>query len=120
MSRLSTITASVLAVTALAPAGAVAAHNALRGAPQMYRVDDETVQVKFVTDKQVGRNDVKVAVSDAGSTRTVRSSGRHGNDVRYVARVRIRRDLTVGTKYTVRFTIDGDRSVARKVVLRSR
>ena len=120
MSRITKVTASVLAVAALAPAGAIAAHNALRGAPQMYRVDDDTVQVKFVTDKKVGRNGVKVAVSDAGSTRTVRSDGRHGNDFRYVARVDVDRELRAGTKYTVRFTIDSDASISRKVVLRTR
>lgn len=120
MTRLPKITVSALAVAALAPAGAVAAHNALRGAPQMYRVDGDTVQVRFVTDKKVGRDDVKVAVSDAGSTRTVKSAGRHGNDPRYTARVHVKRDLEVGAKYTVRFTIDGDSSVSRKVVLRSR
>lgn len=120
MARITKITASALAVAALAPAGAIAAHNALRGAPQLYRVDDDTVQVKFVTDKKVGRNDVKVAVSDAGSTRTVKSNGRHGNDYRYVARVNVNRDLEVGTKYTVRFTIDDDSSISRKVVLKTR
>lgn len=120
MTRITKITASALAVAALAPAGAIAAHNALRGAPQMYRVDNDTVQVKFVTDKKVGRNDVKVTVSDAGSTRTVKSDGRHGNDYRYVARVNVNRDLEVGTKYTVRFTIDDDSSISRKVVLRTR
>ena len=120
MPRITKITASLLAVAALAPAGAIAADNALRGAPQMYRLDDETVQVRFGTDQKVGRNDVKVAVSDAGLTRTVKSDGRHGNDHRYVARVNVDRDLEVGSKYTVRFTIDDDASISRKVVLRTR
>lgn len=120
MSRIATTTASVLAVAALAPAGAIAAHNTLRGAPQLYRVDDTTVRVQFTTDKKVARNDVKVAVSDAGSTRTVTAAGRHGNDFRYVARVKVKRNLTVGTKYTVRFTIGDDATIARKAVLRTR
>ena len=120
MSRIATTTASLLAVAALAPAAAIAAHNTLRGAPQMYRIDDKTVQVQFTTDKKVARNDVKVAVSDAGSTRTVTARGRHGDDFRYVARVKIKRNLTIGTNYTVRFNIDDDAAIARKVVLRTR
>lgn len=119
MSRITTITASVLAVAALAPAAGIAAHNALRGAPQMYRVDDQTVQVNFVTDKAVRGRAVKVAVSDAGATRKVSADGRHGSDYRYVARVKLDRELKVGTKYTVRFTIGDDAAAARKVVLRS-
>lgn len=78
------------------------------------------MQVKFVTDKKVGRHDVKVAVSDAGTARTVKPEGRHGNDYRYIARVKVDRELEVGTKYTVRFTIDDDAAIARKVVLRTK
>ena len=120
MSRLARITAAALAVTALAPAAGLASHNPLRGAPQMFRVDSQTVQVKFVTDKAVTRNGAKVAVSDAGSTRTVKADGRHGDDYRYVARVKVNRTLTVGKKYTVRLTLGDDAAAARQVVLRAK
>lgn len=119
MSRITTITAALLAVAALAPAAGIAAHNAVRGAPQMYRVDDRTVQVRFVTDRPVRAREVKVAVSDAGATRKVSADGRHGSDHRYVARVRVDRALRVARKYTVRLTIGDDAAAVRKVVLRS-
>lgn len=116
MTRLAKITASALAVAALAPAAASA--NDLRGAPQMFRVDADTVQVKFVTDKKVARNGVRISIANLGSGSTVRANGRHGNDFRYVARINVDEALDVGTKYRVRFTI-GDDAVTRRVLLRA-
>ena len=116
MTRLSKITASALAVAALAPGPAGA--NDLRGAPQMVRVDADTVQVKFTVDEKIARSGARVAVGNAGSTRTVRANGRHGDDYKYVARVNVSRELKVGTKYRVRITL-GDDSVVRSVLLRA-
>ncbi len=120
MIRPTHLIASALAVAAFTPAVASADHNALRGAPQMVRVDADTVQVKFVTDQRLARNGARIAVADAGVGRTVRAAGRHGDDFKYVARVELRKAMTVGQKYEVRISVDGDETPAkRKVVLKS-
>ena len=118
MTRLATLTASALAVAALAvPASAMADHNALRGAPQLFQVDSDTVEVTFATDKKIAKRDARIAVA-GGATRKVKADGRHGRDFKYVARVNVDRDLTVGTKYRVRFTFGDDDAIARKALLR--
>ena len=119
MSRLITLSASALAVAALTPAVAGASHNDLRGAPQMFSTGADTVQVKFVTDKALRRSEARVAIANAGSSRSVKAAGRHGNDYRYVARVRVNSDLEVGEKYTVRISIGDDAAQTRRVVLRT-
>ncbi len=119
MIRPTHLIASALAVAAFTPAVASADHNALRGAPQMVRVDADTVQVKFVTDQRLARNGARIAVADAGVGRTVRAAGRHGDDFKYVARVNVDQDLEVGTKYRVRIKLGGDDAVVRQVILRA-
>lgn len=66
-----------------------------------------------------GLGPYSVAIGRHGATRKVTPNGRHGRDFKYVARVKVDRPLTVGTKYTVRFTFGDDRPVARKVLLRA-
>ena len=120
MPRLSTLTASALAVAALAPAAALAATGSteLRGAPQMHVVDADTVRVTFVNDDKVSRG--RVVVADHGTATKVKPAGRHGDDFKYVARVELRKAMTVGWKYEVRIAVDGDETPARrKVVLKS-
>ena len=120
MSRLATFVASSLVVAVTAPALSLAAgDNELRSAPQMFRVDADTVQLKFATDKPVRKGDIRIAVAGAGTGRTVKAAGRHGEDFRYTARVDVDRELEIGTKYTVRFTFgDGDPQ-AVKVLMRA-
>jgi hypothetical protein len=118
MTRLQTIAASALAVAAIAPATAAADTNALRGAPQMFQVDSDTVQVNFTADKRIARNGARIAIADLGSTRTVRAAGRHGNDFKYVAKVNVDDAMTVGAKYRVRFTLGSGAAASRLVVLR--
>jgi hypothetical protein len=120
MSRTAKLTAAALAVAAAVPAVSGAAHNDLRGAPQMHRVDAQTVQVAFVTDKRLGSDTVRVAVSDAGAARGAAPDGRHGNDFKYIARVRVDRELRVGRTYTVRLKLGDDDAQVRQVVLRAR
>ena len=119
MSRFTKLTAAALALAAALPAASSAAENELRGAPQMFRVNAQTVQVKFVTDEAIGRDGVRVAVSNAGTARRATADGRHGDDYRYVARVRVRRDLQVGRKHTVRLTLDDGEPIVRQVLLRA-
>ena len=118
MPRLMILSASALAVAALTPAVADASHNALRGAPQMFETGADTVQVKFVTDKAIRRNDLRVTVAGSGSARSATPDGRHGNDYRYLVRVKVSRDLEIGTKYTVRIRLGDDAAQTRQVVLR--
>jgi endonuclease YncB( thermonuclease family) len=119
MPRLTTLTASLLAAAALAPAAALAATGSteLRGAPQMRVVDADTVRVTFVNDDKVARG--RVVVADHGTATKIKAAGRHGDDFKYVARVELRKAMTVGQKYEVRIAVDGDETPAkRKVVLK--
>lgn len=120
MSRLITLTASALAVAAFTPAVAGASHNALRGAPQMFETGADAVQVKVVTDKAIRRTDLRVAVAGSGSARSATPDGRHGNDYRYIVRVKVSRDLEIGRKYTVRIKLGDDAAQTRQVVLRAK
>ena len=118
MPRLLTLTASALAVAAIAPTAAFGADNELRGHPQMHQVNASTVRVSFVTDTKLAKGS-RVIVAGYGTATKATAHGRHGNDYRYVAHVSIRRPMEVGTKYTVRFALSGDGTVARKVLLRA-
>lgn len=120
-----TLTAvAAAAVAVLAPAAGHAADrtNALRGAPQMHVVNAEDVRVSFVTDKRITSRDPRVVVADHGTAveKRIVLAGRHGDDFRYVAKVRVRRPMTVGRTYTVRFAIAGESSIERKVLLRAK
>ncbi len=117
MPRLSTLTASVLAVAALAPAAALAATGSteLRGAPQMHVVDADTVRVSFVNDDKVAKG--RVVVADHGTATRVKADGRHGDDFKYVATVKLRKAMTVGKKYEVRIAVDGDETPAKRLVV---
>jgi hypothetical protein len=65
MSRLSTLTATALAVLAAAPAAALAGETELRGAPQLRVVDADTVRVSFVNDDKATKG--RVVIADHGT-----------------------------------------------------
>lgn len=119
MTRLTTLVASALTVAALAPATAGASTNALRGQPQLERLDADTVRVTFVADERIGDEGVRVGVNHVGTTRTVRAAGRHGRDFKYRARIQVSRDLHVGRKYKVWFRFGDDRPILRLTLLRA-
>ena len=119
MARLSTLTAAALAVAVIAPATSSAADNALHGQPQMFRVSPTTVRVNFVTDKKLDPKGTRIVIADYGTATQATAKGRHGNDYRYVANVKIHRAIEVGKKYTVRLTLGDSTTVARKVFLRA-
>jgi hypothetical protein len=115
-----TLTAA-LAAAALAPAAALAADNELRGAPQAYKVDAKTVQVQFAADeKLVSLTRSRVVIADRGTATRVKADGRHGDDFRYVANVKLRRSVEVGKKYTVAISLDGGEPVKRLVLVRAK
>ena len=120
MTRLTTLTASLLTAAALAPAAAlaVAGDTELRGAPQLRQAGANTVQVGFTNDDKV--RTARVVIAGHGTATKIKPAGRHGDDFKYVARVELRRAMTVGQKYEVRIAVDGDETPAkRKVVLKS-
>ncbi len=110
-----TLTTSLLAVAALAPAPASAAK--LAGAPQLHVVDGGAIQLKFAVDEMLpvkaGKVTTKVTVAGKTVKRLTRT-GRHGRDFVYTARVAGRAGLKVGSKYTVRFKLPGG-TVVRQV-----
>ena len=124
MSTITKLTAAALAVAAFAPAAGFAAQdsNDLRGAPQMRVVSSKAVTVSFVTDRKISAENPRVVVADHGTAveRAIKADGKHGNDFRYVARVKVRRPMEVGKKYTVRFAIGGEQTVERLVVLKAK
>jgi hypothetical protein len=117
MSRLTSLTASLLTAAVLAPAAVLAASGdtQLRSHPQMFRIDADTVQVRFTNDDKVRR--ARVVVADLGTGRKVRADGRHGDDHRYTARVDVRGALQVGRTYTVRIAVNGDATPAERLVV---
>ena len=118
MSRRTILISALLAAAAASPAAALAADNELRGHPQAYLVDDDTVRVEFATDRKVAKQGTRITVSDRGSTTRVSAKGRHGDDFRYVARVDLRRPMEAGRKYTVTFRLAGDEPIKRLVLVR--
>jgi hypothetical protein len=112
-----TLTASLLAVAALAPATAGAAGVTLGGAPTMRLVDAHHAQLHFAADALPRRATVRFA----GGGRRVSSlarTGRHGGDAVYSARVTSKTALRAGTKYTLRIEVPGQAPIVRLVKLR--
>jgi hypothetical protein len=114
-----TLTASLLAAAALAPAVA-GADVQLGGAPTLRQVDAHHATLRFASDRlprtPAGRIAARVVFSGerAGSVTAV---GRHGDDVVYRARISTDRDLRAGAKYTVRIVVEGQDAIVRKVKL---
>jgi hypothetical protein len=78
-------------------------------------VDADTVRVSFVNDDKVTKG--RVVVADHGTATRIKADGRHGNDFKYVATVRLRKAMTVGQKYEVRIAVDGDETPAKRLVV---
>ena len=111
----------LLAGAALAPAAALAADNDLRGQPQAFKIDAKTVQVQFVTDDKLERPSAsRVVIADRGTAIRVKADGRHGDDFRYIASVKLRRAVEVGKKYTVSISLDGGEPMKRLVLVKAK
>ena len=120
-SRLPKTITAALAAAALAPAAALAADNDLRGQPQAFKIDAKTVQVRFVTDDKLARpSDSRVVIADRGTAIRVKADGRHGDDFRYAASVKLRRAVEVGRKYTVSISLDGGEPIKRLVLVKAK
>ena len=117
MTRLTTLTASLVTAAALAPAVALAGSGdtELRGAPQLRQAGADTVQVRFTNDDKV--RSARVVIFGHGTATKVRAAGRHGDDFRYVARVEVRKDMEVGRKYEVRISVNGDDTPAERLAV---
>ena len=117
MTRLTTLTASLVTAAALAPAVALAGSGdtELRGAPQLHQAGANTVQVAFTNDDKVRKG--RVVVAGHGTATKVKADGRHGDDFRYVARVKVRKAMEVGRKYEVRIAVNGDETPAERLVV---
>jgi hypothetical protein len=117
-----TITASVLAVAALAPAAASAAGVQLAGAPTLRVVNAEVAGVQIAVDRKLPRKgsgvNVRITV-DGRRVRRVETSGRHGDDFLYAGSL-VRTGLEAGRKYTVRIALPGRKTIVRQVKLHPR
>jgi hypothetical protein len=113
-----TLTASLLAVAAMAPAVAVADVD-LAGAPTLRVADDQRVSVQIATDHKLAKKDgaVKARISVDGKRVTrLHATGRHGRDFVYAGAIS-RNGLEVGRKYTMRISIPGQDTIVRQVKL---
>jgi hypothetical protein len=120
----SLLTLGAVAVTALAPAGAIAAsasHPQLGGSPQMRLVDSHHATLKFASDRlprtAAGKLDAKITFVNGARVSGLKATGTHGNDIVYTAKVAFERPLRLHAKYTVKFRLDGSASVTRLVKL---
>jgi hypothetical protein len=122
-----TLTASLLAAAALAPAAAQAAdgsaaHTArLGGQPTMFQLDAHHATLEFAADRlprtATGAVDARVQFSGGQRVAALKPVGRHGTDIRYRATVTSTANLRVGAKYTVRIKLAGSPVVTRLVKL---
>jgi hypothetical protein len=112
-----TLTASLLAIAALAPAAA-SADVQLGGAPTLRLVDARHAELRFAADALPRRASARLAGGRRASS--LARTGRHGHDVVYTARVTSRKDLRTGAKYTVRIEVPGQAAIVRLVKLRAR
>ncbi len=113
------ITAALAAAALTAPAAALAADNELRSHPQAFRIDARTVQVQFATDDKLkSTTGSRVVIADRGTATRVKANGRHGEDFRYLATVKLRRPVEVGKKYTVMISLDGGEPIKRLVKIK--
>jgi hypothetical protein len=122
-----TLTASLLAAAALAPAAAQAADGSaahtprLGGQPTMFQVDAHHATLEFASDRlpRTAKGAVDARVRFAGGQRVsaLKVAGRHGYDIRYTATVTSRTALRAGAKYTVRFRLADSAPVVRLVKL---
>lgn len=123
MSRLRALTIAAIAATGIAApvAAGAGAGNELRSAPQMRLVDAQEAQLQFTTERPVGRTASGASklriqfVSSSHHVSDITSSGRHGDDYRYRAKVTSDSELRVGRKYRVRFQFRGQDAVTRLV-----
>ncbi len=118
MSRRTILISALLAAATVSPAAALAADNELRGQPQAYLVDEDTVRVQFTTDEKLAKTGTRITFSDRGSTTHVSAKGRHGDDFRYVAHIDLRRSVEAGRKYTVTFRLAGGEPIKRRALVR--
>jgi hypothetical protein len=122
-----TLTASLLAAAALAPAAAQAAdgsavhHARLGGQPTMSSVDAHHATLEFAADRlprtATGAVDARVLFAGGQRVSALKPVGRHGTDIRYRATVTSTSGLRIGAKYTVRIALADSPAVTRLVKL---
>ena len=122
-----TLTASLLAAAALAPAAAHAAdapaahHARLGGQPTMFQVYAHHATLEFAAARlprtATGAVDARVRFAGGQRVSALKPVGRHGTDIRYRATVTSTSDLRAGAKYTVRIALAGSPAVTRLVTL---
>ena len=125
MSSITRLTATALALTALAPAAALAtgvhSNPQLGGNPQMRVVDDHHATLNFASDRlprtAAGKVDAKIVFVNGARVTDIKPVGTHGYDIRYTARVSSQSPLKLHQKYTVKFRLGDAKSVSRFVKL---
>ena len=124
MLRKTTLTASLLAVAALAPAAAHAAGDhglRLGGQPTLHAIDAHHATLEFASDRlpRTAKGAVDAHVRFAGAQRIsgLKAVGTHGDDIRYQATVTSTPVLRIGAKYTVRIKLAESATVTRLVKL---
>ena len=117
--------AAAIAVSALAPAAALAtgvhSHPILRGSPQMRVVDAHHAKLHFASNRlprtAAGKVDAKITYADGSRVSNFKPSGMHGEDIVYSATITLRRAISDHQKFTVRFRLGDSHTVTRTVTL---
>ncbi|MEA2191420.1 MAG: hypothetical protein QOI73_1541 [Solirubrobacteraceae bacterium] len=126
-SRKQLAAAAAIAVSALAPAAALAtgvhSHPILKSSPQMRVVDAHHAKLRFASDRlprtATGKVDAKVTYADGSRVSNLGPSGTHGEDIVYTATITLRREISDHQKFTVRFRLGDSHTVKRTVTLYS-
>ena len=119
MSSITRLTATALALTALAPAAALAtgvhSNPQLGGNPQMRIVDDNHATLNFASDRlartAAGTVDAKITFANGARVSNIKPNGTHGNDIKYTAGVSSQHALKRHQKYTVTFRLGDSKPV---------
>jgi hypothetical protein len=112
---------TIIATTALTPAAAMAADSGavhVKGSPTMHRIDSNTVEVDFKTDKSLPRRydgKINASVTVHGGTSSVGAAGKTKNSYASFAKLgKAKR----GSKFIVTIHVKGQPDISRSVTLR--
>ena len=125
MTSITRLTATALALTALAPAAALAtgvhSNPQLGGNPQMRLIDNHHATLNFASDRlprtAAGKVDAKITFVNGDRVTDIKPVGTHGTDIKYTAKVSSKSALKLHQKYTVKFRLGDSKPVQRLVKL---
>jgi hypothetical protein len=118
---LRTLTASLLAATALAVPATASADVPLHSAISMRLVDSHRATIEFASPvlprKADGTIDARYVLAPGKRASAIKKVGMHGTDTRYQSTITSKNALRVNVRYTVRLKIAGQKDIVQKIKL---